>query len=86
MLGDSPYTVTLEDDEDVQEPKYVTTLTPEDAEQERKSNERYASCYIESIDEVGLVKIALSEAVVTRSLNVTNESINVTYFQHDSSL
>ena len=38
VLGESLFTVTLDDDEDVQEPKYVTTLTPEEAEQERKSN------------------------------------------------
>ena len=71
ILGVSPFSITdIDEDEPEQEPKYIVKATEEKA---KLIEHHYADSYIESITEAGVVRIVLTEAVVTRSINVTED-------------
>ena len=54
----------------------IEEITEEEAPPPRQY---YVNCRIESISRTGLVTIKLSEPVITRSINVTQDELQVLY-------
>ena len=75
ILGEPVLTVEL-DEEEEEKPYFVKA--PDDGSF-TPPRQYTVAAEIESIDELGTVRIALREPVVTRSINVTDEELKLTY-------